>query len=118
MRRDLGVIANQAKGLKARLGDWGVLPYFSVVASSWEAGFAKPDPALFRYALSLAACVPEEAVMIGDRLDNDIFPAKALGMKTVWLRQGFGALQTPKGPEYTPDHTIDSLTELPGIFLL
>ncbi len=113
----LGVIANQAKGLKARLGDWGVLPYFSVVASSWEAGFAKPDPALFRYALSLAACVPEEAVMIGDRLDNDIAPAKALGMKTVWVRQGFGALQKPKGPEYEADFAIDSLTELSDIFL-
>ena len=130
----LGVIANQAKGLKERLSigfmgngtnatliinsrEWGVLSYFSAVASSWEAGFLKPDPALFRYALSLAGCAPEEAVMIGDRLDNDIFPAKALGMKTVWIRQGFGALQTPKGPEYTPDYTVDSLTELPGIFL-
>ena len=113
----LGVIANQAKGLKERLREWGILPYFATVASSWEAGASKPDPALFRYALALAGCAPEEAVMIGDRLDNDIFPAKSLGMKTVWLRQGFGALQTPKGPEYMPDYTIDSLTELPGIFL-
>ena len=113
----LGVIANQAKGLKERLREWGILPYFTAVASSWEAGCWKPDPALFRYALDLAGCAPEEAFMIGDRLDNDIFPAKSLGMKTVWLRQGFGALQTPKSPEYTPDYTIDSLTELPGIFL-
>lgn len=113
----LGVIANQAKGLKERLREWGILPYFTAIASSWEAGALKPDPALFRYALSLAGCAPEEAVMIGDRLDNDIAPAKVLGMKTVWLRQGFGALQTPKGPEYTPDDTVDSLAELPGIFL-
>ena len=113
----LGVIANQVQCLKARLQAWGILPYFSAVASSWEAGVMKPDPALFRYALSLAGCAPEEAAMIGDRLDNDIFPAKALGMKTVWIRQGFGALQTPKGPEYTPDDTVDSLQELTGIFL-
>lgn len=113
----LGVIANQSKDLKERLREWDILQFFSAVASSWEAGFWKPDPALFRYALSLAGCAPEEAVMIGDRLDNDIFPAKALGMKTVWIRQGFGALQIPNGPEYTPDHMIDSLTELPGIFL-
>ena len=113
----LGVIANQAKGLKERLREWGILPYFSAVASSWEAGCWKPDPALFRYALNLAGCAPEEAFMIGDRLDNDIFPAKALGMKTVWLRQGFGALQTPKGPEYEPDYTVDCLTELRGIFI-
>ena len=113
----LGVIANQAKDLKKRLRAWGILPYFTAVASSWEAGCWKPDPALFRYALSLAGCAPEEAVMIGDRLDNDIAPAKALGMKTVWLRKGFGALQIPKGPEYEPDYTIDSLKELSSIFL-
>ena len=33
----LGVIANQAKGLKERLREWGILPYFTAVASSWEA---------------------------------------------------------------------------------
>ncbi len=113
----LGVIANQAGGLKERLREWGILPYFTAVASSFEAGFRKPDPALFRYALSLAGCAPQEAVMIGDRLDNDIFPAKVMGMKTVWVRRGFGALQTPKGPAYTPDHAVFSLKELPGIFL-
>ncbi len=113
----LGVIANQAKGLKDRLREWHILQYFSVIASSWEVGAIKPDPALFRYALAQADCSPEEAVMIGDRLDNDVFPAKALGMKTVWLRRGFGALQIPKGPEYAPDYTIDSLSELSGIFL-
>ena len=111
------MIANQAKDLRDRLREWDILQYFTAVASSWEAGFTKPDPAVFQYALSLAGCAPEEAVMIGDRLDNDVFPAKALGMKTVWLRRGFGALQTPRGPEFEPDYTADSLKELPGIFL-
>ena len=30
--------------------------------------------------------------MIGDRIDNDIVPAKQLGMKTIWVKQGFGSL--------------------------
>ena len=51
--------------------------------------------------------------MIGDRLDNDVFPAKALGMRTVWVRQGFGALQTTISPAYRPDRTVDSLSALP-----
>ena len=54
----LGVIANQAKGLRDRLRAWDILRYFTAVASSWEAGVLKPDPALFRYALSLAGCAP------------------------------------------------------------
>lgn len=108
----LGVIANQTKGLSDRLREWRMDGYFSVVVSSWEAGVWKPDPAIFRLALQQAGCAPQESVMIGDRLDNDIGPAKALGMKTVWLRQGFGGLQTPKGPAFTPDGEIDSLNEL------
>ena len=113
----LGVIANQDKGLEERLSAWGIRSFFSVVASSCEAGMVKPDPGFFRFALNQAGCAPREAVMIGDRLDNDIFPAKSLGLKTVWIKQGFGALQTPRSLSYAPDWTVHSLTELPGLFL-
>ena len=108
----LGVIANQAQGLQKRLEEWGIARYFSAVASSWEVGAMKPDPAIFRYALSLAGCAPARALMIGDRLDNDIFPAKALGMKTLRIMQGFGALQISQSPDYAPDFTVSSLKEL------
>ena len=108
----LGVIANQAQGLQKRLEEWHIAHYFSAFASSWDVGVSKPDPAIFRYALSLAGCAPERALMIGDRLDNDIFPAKALGMKTLRIMQGFGALQIPKSPDYIPDLTVCSLKEL------
>ena len=53
--------------------------------------------------------------MISDRLDNDIAPAKALGMGTVWVKQGFGGLQTPL-PGETPDCAVEGLAELLGIF--
>ena len=68
----LGVIANQLPGTEARLSAWGLLPFFPVIAASAECGFAKPEPELFRWALARAACLPEDAAMIGDRLDNDI----------------------------------------------
>ena len=112
----LGVIANQDKGLEERLSAWSIRPFFSMVASSCEAGMTKPDPGFFRFALAQASCAPQEAVMIGDRLDNDIFPAKSLGMKTVWMKKGFGALQTPRSPVYEPDWTAHSLRELLSLF--
>lgn len=114
-RYSLGVIANQAEGLCQRLRDFGIERYFTYVISSWDVGVSKPDRRIFEYALKAAKRAPGEAVMIGDRLDNDIAPAKALGMKTVWIRKGFGGLQTPL-PEEAPDYTVDSLTELLGIF--
>ena len=85
----LGIIANQSLGTQERIDNWGIGKYFDVVMASAEAGCAKPDLKIFTAALNKAGCAPADAVMIGDRLDNDIIPAKKLGMKTVWVRQGY-----------------------------
>ena len=110
----LGIIANQKAGLAKRLEAFGIAGYFSLVISSWEAGAMKPDPAIFLLALEKARCAPEEAVMAGDRLDNDIFPARSLGFRAVWVRRGFGALQTPRSREHEPHAVVPSLAQLPG----
>ena len=113
---ELGVIANQADGLRERLERFGILPYFTHVISSWDVQIMKPDTRIFEYALNTAKCLPQEAVMIGDRIDNDIAPAKSIGMRTVWIKQGFGRLQTPLGEKDAPDRTIEHLSELLDIF--
>lgn len=115
-RYSLGIIANQNAGLEKRLHEFGILPYFRVIASSHDIGAAKPDPAIFEKALAAAGCSPQEACMIGDRLDNDILPANSLGMRTVRVLQGFGSLQKPLTPMETPDHEIRSLSELLALF--
>ena len=106
----LGIIANQLPGAKDRLASYGLGTYFDVVVSSAEAGYAKPDPAIFRLALSEAGCLPKEAVMIGDRPDNDILPAMELGMHTVWIRQGM--FRHRENFESIPDHTVGKLFDL------
>ena len=50
--------------------------------------------------------------MIGDRIDNDIAPAKSLGINTVWIRQGYGGLQSPEKYGCIPDFIVNSLHEL------
>lgn len=50
--------------------------------------------------------------MVGDRLDNDIVPANKIGMKTVWIKQGFGGLAVPMTQEEQPNFTISNLSEL------
>ena len=57
---------------------------------SFEQGFSKPDPAVFSWLtarLAARGILPEETLMIGDRLDNDIEPARAAGWQ-VWHFQG------------------------------
>ena len=108
----LGVIANQIAGTKERLDNWEICKYFDVVVASAEAGCAKPELKIFNLALEQAGCKPNEAVMIGDRLDNDIVPAKQLGMKTVWVRQGFAKYQSVKNDNEQPDYIIDTIGDI------
>ncbi len=108
----IGIIANQKSGAGERLQQMGIAQHIDLLISSGEEGVAKPDPRIFQIALDRAGCRPEEAAMIGDRLDNDIAPAKAMGMYTSWIRQGFGGLWTPDRRSYEPDEIVDSLTEL------
>lgn len=111
-RYRLGIIANQPVGTKDRLYEYGVGVLFSLVLSSAEEGMEKPDRALFLRALSLSGCDAADAVMVGDRPDNDIMPAKALGMKTVRITQGLGGLMPVTSDEMRADVTVSSLDEL------
>ena len=110
----LGVIANQQPGTEQRLLEWNLLQFFDVIAASAEVGAAKPDPGLFLWALRHADCAPQNAAMIGDRIDNDILPAKALGMKTVRILSGPSAAYRPA--DDPADRTISSLSDLLLLF--
>jgi FMN phosphatase YigB (HAD superfamily) len=70
---------------------------------SFAAGFSKPDPHVFRWLgrkLKLMEISPEETLMVGDRLDNDIRPAAGAGWQT-WH------LQSP--PESSPGGNWEEL---------
>ena len=111
----IGIIANQNLGTAQRLEQHGILQHIDLVIASAEEGVAKPDHRIFEIALHRTGCAPENAVMIGDRIDNDIVPAKSLGMHTIWIRQGFGQYWNLTEEEEMPEHTVNDLTGLFGI---
>ena len=41
-----------------------------------------------------------------------MIPAKSIGMKTIWVKQGLGGLQEALAKENAPDFTVGSLSEL------
>lgn len=112
----IGIIANQVFCSEERLEKIGLLKYINLVVASAEEGVAKPDLRIFEIALNKADCKAEEAVMVGDRLDNDIVPANKIGMKTVWIKQGFGGLAVPMAQEEQPNYIVENLSEVIGIF--
>ena len=110
----IGIIANQPFGTADRLKEWNICEYFDVICASAEEKCAKPDLKLFEIALAKADCAPENAVMIGDRIDNDIIPAGQLGMKTVWIKQGLSKYYKNES-KFIPHVTVNSLDELLNI---
>jgi HAD superfamily hydrolase (TIGR01549 family) len=115
-RYRIGVIANQPAGTKERLTKWGLMPLISICLSSAEVGLEKPDPAIFQLALSQSGCEPPQAVMIGDRLDNDIRPARLLGWKTIQIAQGLARFQLPRDGLDEADLTLANLKGLLPVF--
>lgn len=114
-RYRLGIIANQNPGTVQRLGKYGIAGFFDVITASAKEGIAKPDPEIFLRALKRAGCMPDEAVMIGDRIDNDIIPAAKLGMHTIWVRQGMHRFADISKFEILPEYTAQGICELTGL---
>lgn len=96
---------------------WGLLRYISLTIASAEVGLIKPDLAIFELAMRRAGAEAEEIVMIGDRIDNDITPAKSLGWKTIRIKQGLSQGQVPKGPSQEPDFEVHRLDDILSILL-
>jgi 8-oxo-dGTP diphosphatase/putative hydrolase of the HAD superfamily len=115
-RYRIGVIANQSAGTEERLTKWGLMPFILICLSSAEVGLEKPDPAIFQLALSQSGCEPDQAVMIGDRLDNDIRPARLLGWKTIRIAQGFARFQSPRDGLDEADLTLANVKLVVPVF--
>lgn len=114
----LAVIANQAEGTALRLKKWKLYDYFDFILASYEEGVSKPDHEIFLRALKRADASGEDCVMIGDRIDNDVKPAKELGLKTVLVKHGVVApYQQPPTAAFIPTATVFNLTDLLAIFL-
>lgn len=114
----LGIIANQPLDTRRRMTEeWRLAEYFDLMIISAEVGFSKPDPLLFREALYKAQTSADRCIMIGDKLTNDIAPAKALGFKTLWLRQEWGGMQAVTDDTMKPDYAVDSLSQLIDILI-
>lgn len=98
--------------LETRLNRNGILQFIDLVIASAEEGEAKQEPRIFQIALERSGCKPENAVMLGDKIDNDIVPAKGIGMKTIWIKQGFGGLWNIRKEDEVPENTVNDLAEL------
>ncbi|MFF8912020.1 HAD family hydrolase [Streptomyces sp. NPDC015032] len=88
-----------------------------LVATSGEWGCAKPNPEFFTRVLDVSGALARETLYVGDHPMNDVFPARAAGLRAAHLRRGpWGHLwaDDPRVHE-AADWVIDSLMDLTAI---
>lgn len=103
----LALITNCSTETAAPLERLGLAEFFDAMALSCDLRAAKPDPAIYQYALDKLGLDPRTVVYVGDGDTQEHAGAARFGMTTVLLKR-------PDGPrrDVTADYTIGSLLEL------
>ena len=93
----------------------GIAPGAGVIIKAIETAsgtsaeiIGKPKKYLFNLALQRAGCSPDEAIMIGDRLETDIAGAQNLGMRTGLVLSGVTDRFTAEAWDPPPDLIADN----------
>ena len=112
----LGIVTNGFNALQGiRLAQLGLTDTFDIVVSSEQAGVAKPDPAIFHYALSQMGDVqPSKVLMVGDNFIPDIQGGHNVGFDTCWFNPNQQARPDNTKPA---TYTIDNMAHLQQILL-
>jgi len=111
----LGIISNNSSGSVDLLKKGDLVQYFQTICLSQNIGSRKPNHKIFDKAIKDSNTPIEHCVMVGDRLDIDIFPANELGIKTIRTLNSIYKVQKPICKKEEPLYTIKSLAELPNI---
>ena len=109
----LGLLTNGSPDLQRRkINASGLGAFFDQVVISGEVGLGKPDVRIFELALSRLNVSADNAVMIGNSLKSDVYPAQAIGMKTVWVNRDGKSNENA----VLPDAEVSNLMELKRVF--
>jgi putative hydrolase of the HAD superfamily len=85
----------EASMQRAKIARFGLERFFRAILIESETGVGKPDPRAHRAALAALGAAPEQTWMVGDDLEFDIRPAKALGMRAAWVRDPAKSEESP-----------------------
>ena len=115
----LAVWANTRTATEAELRQWleraGIGRFFAWVVTSVDAGFRKPAPEFFDFALGKCALSKDEVLFVGNQLNTDITGGDQYGIRTVWLcgRPYRSVDETLSPKDVRPTYTIRTFRQLP-----
>ena len=93
----------------------GIGRFFAWVVTSVDAGFRKPAPQFFEFALGKCGLARDEVLFVGNQLNTDIAGGQSCGIRTVWLSGTAYRSTSPSAQGVRPTHTIHTLRQLPPL---
>jgi FMN phosphatase YigB (HAD superfamily) len=106
----IGLAGNQPAHAREALAYCGLDVDFIATSEGW--GVEKPATEFFLRVCEEAGRAAPEIAYVGDRVDNDVLPARRAGMFAVHIRRGpWGVLHDGSAA----NAQIESLDELPGV---
>ena len=113
-----------SNGDKTFPSEWGLLPgagsVLSVITTATGVEptvVGKPEPIMFKEALKRLGAIPQETLMVGDRLDTDILGAQRLGIQTALVLSGVSRREDVEAVESKPDLVVEDIATLGQILL-
>ena len=100
-----GMVKIQEKRIKK------LKPYIHKLFISEAMGLIKPTKEYYHYILDDLNCRPEECLMIGDSITNDMIGAKNVGMDVCY----YNFKKKEIGDKVVCDYVINSISELKGM---
>jgi 4-nitrophenyl phosphatase len=72
----------------------------------------KPEPTMLSIGLGRLGCAPEQAAIVGDRLDTDVQGGRRAGLVTILVLSGVSTAETAAASPIEPDYVVRDLAEL------
>src|SRR5512143_4004873 len=97
----------------------GIIPGAGAILAAIETGtgvkpivMGKPESPLYETALKRMHAVPEQTLVLGDRLETDILGAVRLGLKSALVLSGVTTRAQLTASDYQPDWVFADITDL------
>ena len=111
-RSSIGIAGQYGRDMLDLLEEESLLQHFTYRFTQDDFSITKPDPRYYEQIARTCGVEPQECIMVGDRIDKDVIPAKQLGMGTVRIRVGLHRNQQPRIPFEAPDEELESIAGL------
>lgn len=109
----LGIFSNAGddKDVQQLIENFGIRDHFDFVLTSAACFYRKPHERAFEISLAQWNITPQEAAMVGDSLEADIFGAKQVGMTAIWITRR-ASFTDEEMRRIKPDFSLRKLSEL------